>query len=163
MNSVTKYLVAITELLFIQPEIADQDFGLKGANNTTANNNNIIKGDGIVERIERIKNIEKLDEVDFEWVSRAELVWKSSKWVKVMHTIVQESVVTLVGREMEGFTVCFLFCFLFCFVFVFIFFLFLFFFVCVFIYLFIYLFICDVLFFVLFDFIFFLLIFFKIE
>ena len=104
MHSVTRYLVAITELLFIQLE-RGLEFRLKGTNETGN------RMDEVKERLGKIKRIEKVDDIDFEWVSRADIVWKSSQWARVLHTMVQESVSTLISGEIEGLSVFFFFFF----------------------------------------------------
>ena len=80
MYFITRYLVIVTELL-----------GLKM---------------GAVEPVkQKFGRIVRVEEIDFEWVTTAERVWKSSQWVKVLHKMAQESNATLIVSEIEGFKV----------------------------------------------------------
>ena len=42
---------------------------------------------------------ERIEEIDFDWVKKAEKVWKSSQWAKVFHKMGRETNETLTGSE----------------------------------------------------------------
>ena len=46
--------------------------------------------------------IEKVEDIEYWWVVKAESVWRSSQWVKIFHKTVQESNGTLLSSEVEG-------------------------------------------------------------
>ena len=87
----TKYLITITDLLDI--ERGEPSAG--------------------VEKVERVEEIES------NWVVKAEFIWKSSQWVTVLFKTGQGLKETLIESEIEELTVCLvLFCFVlfFCFI-----------------------------------------------
>ena len=62
------------------------------------------------------EKIERVEDLEFGWVLKAESVWKSTQWVKILHKTVQESNETLITSEIEGLKVWpfFFFFFFFC-------------------------------------------------
>ena len=72
----TKYLIIITDLL-------DISRGESGA---------VLGG---------VEKIEKLEDIDLKWVVKAEAVWKSSQWVKVLFKTGQELKETLMESEIR--------------------------------------------------------------
>ena len=52
-----------------------------------------------------IEKVERVEDIDLNWVVKAEVVWKSSQWVKVLFKTAQELKETLVESEVEAFKV----------------------------------------------------------
>ena len=77
MYLVTRFLVAITELLSLE-------------------------GKCLGDRLERIGKIERVEDIDIEWIAKAETVWRSSQWAKIFHKIAQESNATIISSEVEA-------------------------------------------------------------
>ena len=85
MSLITRYLVAITELLGLE---------MRGMG---------WMAEAVLEKADKIGRIE---DIQYDWVIKAEQVWRSSQWVKILNKMAQESNVTLVGSEVEAMRVC---------------------------------------------------------
>ena len=90
MSLITRYLVAITELLGLE-----------------------MRGMGWMAEVvfEKADKIGRIEDIQYDWVNMAEQVWRSSQWVKILNEMAQESNVTLVGSEVEALRVFFFFFF----------------------------------------------------
>ena len=82
MHFVTKYLITITDLLDIE------------------------RGSPLRPGASGVDKFERVEDIDLKWVVKAEVVWKSSQWVKVLFKTAQELKETLVESEVEAFKVC---------------------------------------------------------
>ena len=85
-SSVTKYLVSITDLLSIKRGRHSKRFGSE-----------LISHHIFCEEVN-----ERIEDIDSEWITKAEGVWELSQWVKVFHKMAQESGMTLIASEIEG-------------------------------------------------------------
>ena len=92
--SVTKYIILITDILYL--ESGGKKKGGDGIGGG---------GGGGSERCQRVEDI------DCKWVLMAEKLWEKSLWVKIFHKMAQQSKETLSRGEVEGLKVLFFFFF----------------------------------------------------
>ena len=92
-SAITKYLITITNLLSLPPKTQKNEREEEEEKERER------------ERERGIIRIERIEDIDFQWVFLAEKLWEVSHWTKVFHKMAQFSDETLVENEVEGFKV----------------------------------------------------------